>query len=134
MPEYELFAEFASRFCFVMLANGRVPISTRRIRTVSFEVLSARSSVFSFLKDYCLWETFLSKVFIRHFVSAISEQLRMMVISFHVGCLRGGNCTHLLLNTVLLLSTDSILPFSFQRRRSSLLESQPILLSQPFHP
>ena len=61
----------------------------------------------SFLMDCCLWVHFLSNVFFRHFVSAMSEQERAVVLSFHACCRRGGNCKHLLLNTVLLLSTGS---------------------------
>ena len=68
----------------------------------------------SFRMDHFSWARFLSKTF-RHFVSAISEQERTMVLSVHADGLRGGNYKSLLLNTVLLLATDSILLFSFER-------------------
>ena len=65
--------------------------------------------------DYFPWAIFLSKVFFRHFVSAIWEQERTIVLSFHADCLRGGNCRSLLSNTVSLLSKSpfeaDVLPF-----------------------
>ena len=70
--------------------------------------------MFSFLEDYCLWEHFLSKIFFRHSVSAVLEQERTIVFSFHAYCRRGENCKHLLLYTFLLPSTH-ILLISCQR-------------------
>ena len=84
---------------------------TRQIRTVSLKVTPFD---FSSLKDYCLSETFLSKVFSRHFVSAAWEPERTIAFSFHAYC-RGGSCKHLLFNTVLLLPADSILMIPFRR-------------------
>ena len=90
-----------------------MPITTRRIPTISLEVNLARFFDGSFRTDCLPWRRFLLKVFFCHSVSAISEQERMIVFSFHADCLRGGNCRNILLKTVLLHSIDSIPPFSF---------------------
>ena len=91
-------------------------ISTRRIRTISLQGNSCTVVDASFRLDYFRWERFLLMVVFRHFfVSAISEQERTIVLSFRADCLRGENCKSLLLNTVLLLSTDINPPFQFQR-------------------
>ena len=85
----------------------------RRIRTISFEVTLAW-----FLTFPSGWTTSPGGVSFRKPSSVIlcrrSRSRRGRVApSFHVDCLRGENCKSLLLNTVLLLSIDSIPPFSF---------------------
>ena len=73
--ERALFAEFPSRFSFVLLTYEKMPIITRRIRTVSTKVVSARS-----------WRSLprrtptSEKNFSRHFVSAVLEQERTIVL------------------------------------------------------
>ena len=42
VPEQTLVADFASRFRFVILTCGRMPIITRRIRAIPFKVILAR--------------------------------------------------------------------------------------------
>ena len=68
VPEQTLIAECASRFRFVILTYQEMPIIIRRIRTISFKVISAQFFQISFQKDYFSWRSFLSKVFFRHFV------------------------------------------------------------------
>ena len=113
------------RICIpIQFCNLDIREDTNNHATASYNFLWGNScTVFdvSFRMDYFTWERFLLKVFFRHFVSAILGQERKIVLSFRADCLRGGNCRSLLLNTVLLLSIDSILPFSSQRWRSSLL-------------
>ena len=46
MSEQALIAEFASRFSFVTLRYGRIPTITRRLRTISFEVILAQFLTF----------------------------------------------------------------------------------------
>ena len=121
MSEQALIAEFASRFSVVTLRYGRIPTITRRLRTISFEVILAQ-----FLTFLSGWTTSPGSVSCWRSSSvilcrAILVQERKIVFYFRADCLRGGNCKSLLLNTVLLLSIDSILPFSSQRWRSSLL-------------
>ena len=76
-----------------------MPRTTRRIRIISFGVILERS--LTFLSG---WTTSPGSVSFRRSssvicVSAILEQERTIVLSFHDDCLRGGNCNRLLLNS-----------------------------------
>ena len=57
VPGYALIAKFASRFSFVILTYGRMPILTRRIRTVSFKVISARYLILPPIKRFTVQRT-----------------------------------------------------------------------------
>ena len=86
--------------------------------TDSYNFLQSNScTVFDhdFRMDDFSWGRCLSKVCFCQCVSAIWEQERTILLFVHVGCLRGGNCRSLLLNTVLPRSTESILPITVQR-------------------
>ena len=84
-----------------------MPIITWRIRAVSCQNNVCTLFDFFFLKDCGLGDF----SFEGFFPSALEHE-RTIVFSVHANCCRGGSCKHLLLNTVLLLSTDSILLIS----------------------
>ena len=110
-----------------------MPTITRRILTSSFEKNFARFFFdFSFQKDYCLWELPFWRLSSVNLCLRLSEQERTIVPFVH-DFFRGWNCKSPLLNTVQLLSTDSILPLSSQNWLSSLCDSWLIHLSQSFH-
>ena len=101
------------------LTFGSRPRITRRIHAVSSKRLlifpswkttaSGRLPLWGFFPSFCV-----------------------CVLGAGEDCRRGGKCKHPLLNTVLLLSIDSFLLFSFQRWDCFLSESWSILLFQLF--
>ena len=92
----------------VILTYGRMPTITWRIRSFLYGSVSMVFGIF-FHNDCGPWSIFLSKNFSRRFESAALEQDRTIVLPFHANCRRDGSCEHLLLYSVLLLSTDSFL-------------------------
>ena len=109
---------FASRFCFVKLTLGRMPIFTRRSRASTYQLISARSSKNGTNGNFCLG----------HFSSSThSDLVKRMAreVWRHHGLVFGtivilntGNCIGLLSNTGLFLSTGNRYLFLLQRHSS----------------
>ena len=87
------FTEATSRLCFVILTYGRMPIITWRSRTVSIEVVSARSLI-SLSRKTTVSESFpLRRTFSIIFcLSAVLGQEKTTVPLFHVYFHRDGSC------------------------------------------
>ena len=111
-----------------------MPLITRRIRAISSEEILAWCSTFLSGWTTSPQRRFLLKVFFRHFVSAISEQKRMIVLFFHADCLRGGNCRSLLLNGVLLFSIEAFSQSPFTADVLPFLTLDPYSWLNPYTP
>ena len=115
--ENTFITEFASRCFLVILRFGRMPEISRWLRALTFEV------------DSDLWDSFFSEIFRHLFLFAALKKVRMLVSVFHFDFHRGGNYKCLLLNTILLLSIDSIILF-LVKHSCHPCDSVPLLLSR----
>ena len=94
---------------FVKVTHGRMPIITRRVRALSCKEFVARFLAFPFRRTAPSGATSFRRSPSVIFFTSISEWERTTVFSFHAHRLHDGNYKNLLLNTVLLFSTDNIL-------------------------
>ena len=116
-----LIPECASRFLFVQVTFGRMPKITWWSRALTFGAISAR-----------LWDSFFSEYFYHPFLSVVQRKERILVSIWPAYSHCARNYNHLLSNTVLLLSMNSI-PLVLFQHHVDPCDSWPLLLFQFSH-
>ena len=127
MREQTLVPCFASRFSFIELTFGRMPILTRWSRTSTFQIVSARLSKNSASLTSASDASFSRRA--SNLVSLMSQRVERLSVSvlMHDHYSHAGNCTGLPSNTCHFPSTSNKNSFLFQRHLSPF-ESWPQLL------
>ena len=120
MREQTLISGFAARFCFVKLTLGVMPISTRRSRASTFQIISPRLSENGTMVTFAFDTSFSSTHFNPVTWMAQKVWRHCGLVFVHDLGYRGGNSKGTLSNMGLLLSTGNIFLFLFQYHLSTV--------------